>query len=106
MEDETDEQPTWLEWKLSRWRKHEREVQRRRAVEIDKTNEQSSSLPPRGDDSRGWRLHWRRGLKGCIQDWAEGSPSRAAFMLATLAEEFDVVDLVSGLCAHLNLRER
>jgi hypothetical protein len=96
-----DDEPTWREWALSRWRKHEKEMQKRRAVGIDESNT-DKSLPPRGDEVRkpprlqlwwcvcmlpalttaarccvrqlrGWRRHWRRGLYGAVQDWAEGS---------------------------------
>jgi hypothetical protein len=67
-----DGEPAWKGWTVSRWRKHETEAQARRSVAIDITNSDSSP-PPRGDEVRGWRWHWRRGLVGSIQDWAEGS---------------------------------
>lgn len=89
-----DEQPSWLEWPLSRWRKHERESQSRRQHQIDPAN-LDHSLPPRGDDGRGWRWHWRRGLVGAVLDWAEGSRFRVAFMLAELAMHFEVQQQVS-----------
>lgn len=92
--DGTDDMPTWRGWSLSRWFKHETEVQKRRAVEVDPQNT-DKFLPPRGDEERGWRSHWRRGLLGAVRDWAEGSPFRVAFMLAELAKSFNVVDAVS-----------
>ena len=50
---------------------------------------------PGGDE--GWRNHWRRGLKGAVRDWAQGSKFRVAFMLAELADEFKVVDEARAL---------
>jgi hypothetical protein len=76
-------------WSLARWRKHESEVQARRAVVIDIDNA-DKSLPARGDEERGWRKHWRRGIIGSIQDWAEGRKHRVVFMLAEMARYFDV----------------
>ena len=70
----TDEQRTDATdaWTVSRWRKHETEAQKRRAVPIDDSNV-AELFPPRGDETRGWRMHWRRGLVGTLCDWAEGS---------------------------------
>ena len=86
---EQEDEPTWNLWSLARWRKHESEVQVRRAVVIDIDNA-DKSLPARGDEERGWRKHWRRGLIGSIQDWAEGRKHRVVFMLAEMACYFDV----------------
>jgi hypothetical protein len=94
----TDDTPTWKSWSLARWRKHESEVQVRRAVVIDIANT-DESLPPRGDEERGWRKHWRRGLIGSIQDWAEGRKHRVVFMLAEMARYFKVEREVSA-CTH------
>ena len=102
VEDTTDDEPTWKAWSLSRWRKHESEVQTRRSVVIDIANT-DKSLPPRGDEERGWRKHWRRGLVGSIQDWAEGSKFRVIFMIAEMARYFEVqreVDWPSTLASH------
>ena len=93
----TDDEPTWKLWPLSRWRKHESEVQARRAVVID-INNADESLPPRGDEERGWHKHWRRGLIGSIQDWAEGSKHRVVFMLAEMARYFGVEQEVYAAC--------
>jgi len=65
---EQEDEPMWNLWSLARWRKHESEVQSRRSVAIDISNDKA--LPPRGDEERGWRKHWRRGMIGSIQDWA------------------------------------
>lgn len=88
-EEATEEEPTWKTWSLARWRKHEAEIQARRSVLID-INNTDTSLPPRGNEERGWRKHWRRGLVGSLQDWAEGSTFRVAFMLAEMARHFEV----------------
>ena len=66
----TDDKPTWKEWVVSRWRKHETETQKRRAVEVDPSNV-DESLPHRGGEDQGWRKHWRRGLYGAVQHWAQ-----------------------------------
>ena len=107
--DATDEEPSWRTWQLPRWRKHEAEVQRRRSrqvraegVCVDIANA-DEALPPRGDEGRGWRQHWRRGLIGSIQDWAAGSRPRVAFMLAELARYFDVQQEVCLLIAVISL---
>ena len=50
---------------------------------------------PRGDSSRGWFTHWRRGLQGALCSWAQGSLGAIVFMLARCAEHFDVVDDVA-----------
>lgn len=90
-EEEEDEKDSmsWKQWSLSRFKKHETENQYRRAREIDSSITENSP-PPRGDDMRDWKMHWRRGMIGCIQDWAEGSKFRVAFVLAGMAEYFGV----------------
>jgi hypothetical protein len=95
-----DDKLEWQSWLLPRWRKHEREVQKRRSrlvraegIDIDLANEDRSH-PPRGDKERGWRHHWRRGLVGSIQDWAHGSRFRVAFMLAEMADHFECQQMV------------
>eukprot|EP00966_Prymnesium_polylepis_P181266 4198586-Prymnesium_polylepis.1 len=88
-EAELDDNEPWRTWTLQRWRKHEAEIQKRRTTAIDPTNT-NKSLPPKGDEARGWRHHRRRGLIGSLQDWAEGSKSRVAFMLAEMATHFGV----------------
>mmetsp|Transcript_16169 Transcript_16169/g.40727 ORF Transcript_16169/g.40727 Transcript_16169/m.40727 type:complete len:875 (-) Transcript_16169:94-2718(-) len=86
---ETDDEPSWSSWTLPRWRKHESEMQKRRCMKIDDTVA-DQSLPRKGNEKQGWRWHWRRGLVGSVQDWAEGSRFRVAFMLAELAAYFEV----------------
>lgn len=57
------------------------------------------SLPARGDHMRGWRHHWRRGLVGSLQDWAQGRKFRIIFMLAELAKKFNVMREVISIHA-------
>lgn len=90
VEDETDNEASWMMWTIPRWRKHEREMQKRRSVEMSDGADKDRSLPRKGDETQGWRWHWRRGMVGSVQDWANGSRFRAAFMLAELAIYFKV----------------
>ena len=92
-EPDTDES-SWEHWQLRTWRIEERKNQNRRDVLID-INNGTQSLPPKGDETRGWRWHWRRGLVGAVRDWAEGSPFRVSFMLAELVTQFNVRDAVA-----------
>lgn len=39
---------------------------------------------------RGWRWHWRRGIIGTIQGWAEGRRHRVIHILAEMAQYFGV----------------
>ena len=93
--DINEPQPPWKDWVLSRFRKHESELERRRAVDIDDTDN-DESIPRPG--ANGWRHHPRRGLIGGIKDWAEGSTHKVAFMLAELVDEFGVQDEVCRCC--------
>ena len=52
-------------------------------------------LMPRGDDSRGWFMHWRRGIHGALCSWAQGSLIAIVYMLARSAERFGVADEVA-----------
>lgn len=84
-----DDRHLWQQWSVSKWQELETKTLKRRSTPIDPTNT-AESYPPRGDDSRGWRHHWRRGLHGAVRDWAEGSRFCVAYMLATLVKDFDV----------------
>jgi hypothetical protein len=116
--------PEWKQWELDRWRKHETEIQNRRSVPLEpfigplpcgvsRGSKPESELRvvadgfstwapgihgtaalPRGDDSRGWRSHWRRGVFGNLLDWASGNRTNIAIMLAESAKHFGVVDEV------------
>ena len=111
-----DEPFGWLRWPLSRWRKHEREDEHRRAVPLEpfigplpagvKRGPKGSDAPmasgsaslPRGDEKRGWRWHRRRGVFGNLRSWANGNRSNVAIMLADSALYFGVVEEVT--CSH------
>jgi len=88
-EGETDDEPSWMTWTIARWRKHESEMQKRRSTQI-RVDDEDKSLLRTGDDRQGWRWHWRRGMVGSVQDWANGSRFRVAFMLSELAIYFKV----------------
>ena len=77
-------------YSLSTYQKLETEEQDRRAIEIDR--DQHEHALPRGDESRGWFDHWRRGVGGALRGWAKGSLGAIIFMLAACARYFDVVD--------------
>ena len=49
---------------------------------------------PDGDETRGWRKHWRRGMYGAIMAWAAGSQGAVIFMLAECVIHFGVVEAV------------
>ena len=49
---------------------------------------------PDGDETRGWRRHWRRGIYGAIVAWAAGSQGAVIFMLAECVLHFKVVEAV------------
>jgi hypothetical protein len=119
-------EPEWKQWSPDRWLKHETEVQNRRAVPLEPfigplpRGVQRGSKPesearlvvdgvstwapgvhgtaslPRGDETRGWRYHWRRGVFGNLCDWASGNRRNIAIMLAESALHFGVVDEVSS----------
>ena len=68
---EDDEQPkdSWHSWVGSDWRRQETWTQNRRD---EKLREGVVVLPAR-EGEFGAVHHWRRGLAGCVQDWARGS---------------------------------
>lgn len=93
--------PHWLSWNdPQKWKSREIMSQRRRNVKIDAAMNEDHSTPPRGDHTRGWRFHWRRGLVGCVQDWACGRRFRVVHMLAELASYFGVQEEVIHFHAH------
>ena len=51
--------------------------------------------PPRDGDS-GALLHWRRGLVGCMHDWAGGSRGNVVRLLMRLVAHFEVEDEISS----------
>jgi hypothetical protein len=47
------------------------------------------TLPPRGDDTGGWRHHWRHGVLGTLRSWADGSQGAAAVSTTPSAPAID-----------------
>ena len=93
--DEPVRPPNWKEYKeysQSTYQKLESEEQNRRAVPIDRSIFDHNL--PSGDETRGWRRHWRRSVPGCLRSWAAGSLGAIIFMLAACAQDFDVVEEV------------
>jgi len=84
----------WSGYDQAKFEELEQKESDRRSVAIDATNT-VISLPPRGGDTRGWRSHWRRGLYGAVQSWAEGSRGNVIHMLAELAQHFGVESAVA-----------
>ena len=74
------------------WKQLESKEQKRRSVPIDTMNMEVDM--PDGDETRGWRKHWRRGLYGAIAAWAGGSQGAVIFMLAECVLHYRVVDEV------------
>eukprot|EP00966_Prymnesium_polylepis_P125652 2905004-Prymnesium_polylepis.1 len=94
--------PNWLHYhsySQATYQKLETEEQNRRAVEIDR-NQRECALP-RGDESRGWFDHWRRGVGGALLGWAKGSLGAIIFMLAACTRYFGVVDEVGAALGFL-----
>ena len=83
---------SYANWPLAKWKELETKEQKRRNEPIDPTN-QEVNLPD-GDQTRGWRNHWRRGLFGAIAAWAGGSQVAVIFMLAECILHFEVVNAV------------
>lgn len=83
--------PDWTRWnEVKKWKEFESKIQKRRSITIDPRHNDDKSRPRRGDDNNGWQFHWRRGLVGCLQDWAEGRRYRIVFMLSRMATHFSV----------------
>ena len=76
--------PCWHAWSLDTWRRLEALSKQRRAVKLEK--KKLSGRSRRGLVGPLW--HKRRGLIGALQDWAEGSETRAAELLVKLIEHF------------------
>jgi len=88
--EESDVEPTYRRWTLAKWLEFETKEQTRRNVAIDRTqmSHERGDLP-RGDETRGWRSHWRRGVFGALAGWAAGSLGAIIFMLAECAIHFE-----------------
>ena len=90
--DADDVEPTYASWTEAKWKELENKEQKRRNTPIDPTNLEVSL--PDGDETRGWRRHWRRGLFGALAAWAGGSQGAVVFMLAECILHFEVVSAV------------
>ena len=84
---------SWRTWSMSTWHRLETVVSQRRAVPVRPCPRPPGTaepeLPP-GDDTRGWHSHSRRGVLGTLQDWAQGSRTHVAYMLAESAVQTEV----------------
>ena len=80
-------------YSLRKFHELEKKEQDRRGVPVDRTQMDLGELP-RGDEQRGWRTHWRRGMHGALRSWAKGKLGAIVFMLAALTVDFGVVDEV------------
>ena len=96
---EPDAEPTYRRWSTAKWNELETKVQTRRETEIDRSRHDHEL--PRGDETRGWRHHWRHGIFGALRHWAAGSLGAIIFMLAACARDFDVVDEVGEVLGFL-----
>jgi len=81
--------PNWDKfWDYSRstYQRLEVEEQDSCAKPIDPSKK---TLPPRGDDTGGWRHHWRHGVLGTLRSWADGSQGAAAVSTTPSAPAID-----------------
>ena len=87
---EPPQQPYWAEWDLSTWRRLEASRYKMRQLELKDRPHVTRGVhrAARGDD--GALLHERRGLIGCIQEWAGGSRQEAAVLIAKLVRRLDL----------------
>ena len=83
----------YKEYSLETFRKLETEEARRRAV-IPERN--ARRKPPRtGKDGALW--HWRRGLVGAVQSWADGSLENVVILVMLLINHFAISDRILEL---------
>ena len=76
----------YIDYDLEAWRRTTGQLMWRRAKPICAGAE--AVLPRNGVD--GALHHWRRGLVGAVQDWANGSKANVVWLLLRLMEHFDV----------------
>ena len=69
---------------------------RREPLQADKAGRKPEKMP-RGH-SDGPLHHWRRGLVGAVQDWAEGSKADAATLVLSLIKELELEVSCSFRC--------
>ena len=84
---------SWDKWSEGEWKRQEKMEQNARAkvVSEDKADELRPVL-------RGGKLgaleHWRHGLIGAVQSWADGSRENAAKLIGDLVKHFEVQDQI------------
>ena len=61
-------------------------------MDLEAGNETTLQRGGKKSKLRGWRWHWRRGVFGTFQDWAEGSRKKVVHMLVGVATHFKVVN--------------
>ena len=86
-EEESPGQVPWESWLLTEHRRQMSWIQARRQVTLDVEKPGRSELP-RGKE--GALDHWRRGLVGAVQDWAEGSTQDAVCLIVSLIERLQL----------------
>ena len=84
-------------YSLRKFHELEKKEQGRRGLTVDRSQMDVTPLP-RGNEQRGWRKHWRRGMHGALHSWAKGKLGAIVFMLAALTVDFGVVDEVCLPC--------
>ena len=76
------EEDGYRAYSLRKFHELEKKEQDRCGVPIDRTQMDPDELPP-GDEQRGWRTHWRRGIHGALCSWAKGKLGAIVFMRLT-----------------------
>ena len=71
---------------------------RREPLHADKAGRAPEQMPRGRSD--GPLHHWRRGLVGAVQDWAEGSKADAATLVLSLIKELELEVSCCACCRH------
>ena len=79
---------------ISTWLTEEGAAMNRRAKEVI-DDVPSEGVGGMSDGAVGWRYHWRHGMVGSVQYWADGQCENVTKMLVGLAKEFRVTDQVA-----------
>ena len=80
----------YANYNLDNWRNTTGEIMNRRAKPV--CADTQAATPRQGVN--GALLHWRRGLVGAVQDWANGSKDNVVWLLLQLIEHFEVKEAV------------
>ena len=86
--EEEDDENSYGEYTSAIWRRLEAAVQVRRKV----VPQRGVEKPVHRKGARGPLHHWRRGLVGAVQDWAEGSMEMVVVLIMRLIQFFNVAD--------------